>query len=194
MAYVEYNKQMPYIEISPDIFNKIRAIFIKAEKVSVLCKYEKRKNVYRITDFAVPPQATGMYNIIHEHGLKLVDSGFHCLIRGGGTTAASIKKDDLKWFTQPMSGLDEFIGIQMDKAGNVDTFISSGDYTFRDVVLYISRPVSKKDLEFAENILHSDAITEWKYADGYEPNTHVVYVQPDILKCGLHISDIVGEE
>ena len=194
MTYVDYKKQMPSIVIPPDIFNKVRALFIRAEKISVLCKYEKRKNnVYHITDFVVPPQAVGNYNIIHEHGLKLVDSGFKCLIRGGGATKASIAKEDLKWFYQPMSSVDEFIGIQMDKAGNVDAFIETGDFVFREVDMRIANPVSTKDLDFAEKLLKEDFITEWKYSDGYEPSTHIVYVQPDILKKGLHIADIVGE-
>ena len=45
MAYVEYNKPMPVIEFHPDIYDKIRAIFIKGEKISVLCKYRKNKSV-----------------------------------------------------------------------------------------------------------------------------------------------------
>lgn len=193
MTYVDYKKSMPYVEISPDVFNKIRAIFIKAEKISVLCKYEKRKNAYHITDFVVPPQSTGNYNIISDQGLRLVDSGFKCLIRGGGTTKASITKEDMKWFSQPMANLDEYIGIQMDKAGNVDAFIESGDYIFRDVDVRITNSISKDDLEFAEKVLKNETIKEWKYADGYEPLTHVTYVQPEILRRGLHIADIVGE-
>ena len=193
MAYVEYNKPMPVIEFHPDIYDKIRAIFIKGEKISVLCKYRKNKSVFVIEDFVVPPQTTGNYNIIHEHGLKMVDSGFTCLVRGGGTTKASIAKEDLKWFTQPMAGLSEYVAIQMDRAGNADAFIVSGDYTFRDVDINISRPVTKQNLEFADKILHEEGISAWAYSDGYEPKTHVVYIKPDIVKLGLHIEDIVKE-